>query len=292
MNFIHTFYSAPLLKNKFNKYETLIDVVISNYTYSAYCCKKILGQKIILYADKTGAEILSNIPYDEVKILDFNSSVDFAASIKFEAIKDMTPDDILIDGDLFLQTKKCLNLINEYSGSYDYLYSFFEPASYTLRDVKDVVKCNNMVNKLKERADLFTDPYILPQKHEDFGWPNTSFMKFNNMELKNNYINQYMFFKKELEHLDFGETWPDIIIEQYHMKKLLAYGNYTSRPMIENFPAPEANTYALDIGFTHLGSAKVQLNQMFKDKMLSKFGRHEFKKMEKQISKWKRFKVE
>lgn len=289
MNFIHTFYSAPLLKNKFDKYETLVDVIITDYTYSAYCVKKILGQRITLYADKIGADILSNIPYDEVKIIDFNSSIDFAAAIKFEAIKDMTPDDILIDGDLFLQNRKCLDLIREYSNQYDYIYSFFEPDMYTLRLKENVMKYKYMLEKLKEREYLFEEPYTLPNHFTDFCWPNTSFMKFNNMELKQKYMDQYFHFKKSLEDIDFGKTWPDILIEQYNMRKLLDYGNYSSKAMIENFPTESANNYAISIGFTHLGYCKIEINQMFKDKFLNKFGKHEFRKMEKQISKWKKF---
>ena len=295
MNFIHTFYSKPLLSNKFNKYETLVDVIITDYTYSAYCCKKILGQNIILYADKLGAEILNNIPYDEVRILDFDSSIDFAASIKFEAIKDMTEDDVLIDGDLFLQNKKCLELINEYSKKYDYIYSFFEPYTYTLKDdanIDNLKNYNLMVDKMREREELFKEPYILPSCNADFCWPNTSFMKFNNMELKQKYLEQYHFFKKGLEGLDFGKAWPDIIIEQYHMKKLLEYGNYSSKAMIENFPTNESNKYALQIGFTHLGYCKININRMIKKFFIEKFGNHEMKVLEKQIEKWVEYKNE
>ena len=286
MNFIHTFYSKPLLENKFDKYENLIDVIITDYTYSAYCIKKILNQRIILYTDKIGAKILSHIPYDEIKILDFNSSIDFAASIKFEAIRDMTEDDVLIDGDLFLQTNQCLDLINQCS-EYDFLYSFFEPSYYTLRFERDVNKLNIIVSKLKEKENLFVEPYVLPKTDSDFSWPNTSFMKFNNIELKQKYIDQYLFFKKELEDIDFGKAWPDIIIEQYHMKKLLEFGNYSSRAIIENFPTNEANNFALEIGFTHLGGRKVEVNQMFKNKFLDKFGKDEFDKMQNQIFKLK-----
>lgn len=288
MNFIHTFYSKPLLNNKFNKYETLIDVIITDYTYSAYCCKKLLGQKITLYADKLGAEILGHIPYDDVKILDFDSSIDFAASIKFEAMKYMTPDDVLIDGDLFVQNERCINLISEYSKTYDFIYSFFEPSSHTLGTAAE--KHYMSVNKMKERIELFKEPYTLPECDDDYRWPNTSFMKFNNMELKEKYIEQYHYFKNGLEGLDFGKAWPDIIIEQHNMRKLLESGGYSSKAMIEDFPTNESNDYAIQIGFTHLGHCKVSMNSVFKDMIRIRFGNDELQNVENQITKWKDYK--
>jgi hypothetical protein len=41
MRFVHTFYSVPLLANKFNKYETSMTFTITNYAYSAHCVKNL-----------------------------------------------------------------------------------------------------------------------------------------------------------------------------------------------------------------------------------------------------------
>ena len=293
MNFIHTFYSKPLLNNKFSEYELVLDAIITDYTYSAYCCQKILGEKITLYADKLGAEILSNIQYDEIKIIDFNSSIDFAASIKFEAINDMTEDDVLIDGDLFLQDIKLLDLINEYSKNYDFVYSFFEPymqATRTDNGLDNPTKFKKMFSKMRTKEEIFKEPYTIPACDEDLSWPNTSFMKFNNMELKQKYLEQYLFFKKELEDIDFENTWPDLIIEQYNMKKLLEYGGYSSKAIIEDFPTNESNKYAIKIGFTHLGFSKIKINKLIKKDFKARFGEEELQKIEDQISKWKDYK--
>lgn len=60
-----------------------------------------------------------------------------------------------------------------------------------------------------------------------------------------------------LEHEEYGNEWPDIIIEQYFLT-LLCNDNFTTKPVIENFWFDEkSNDYALDIGFTHLGSSKI-----------------------------------
>jgi hypothetical protein len=56
-----------------------------------------------------GAEMLSFIPYDNVIIVDMeNTSPHFAASIKFKALELIEPDDVLIDGDLFLTKPEAL----------------------------------------------------------------------------------------------------------------------------------------------------------------------------------------
>ena len=66
LTFIHTFDSAPMLKNKFyhfGKYEDTIRANLVDYTYSAYCIKSLPDCRIILYAEQKGAEILNHIPY-------------------------------------------------------------------------------------------------------------------------------------------------------------------------------------------------------------------------------------
>lgn len=283
MRFIHTFYSKPLLKNKFDNYEALVGVIISNYTYSAYCIHR-LGYQIILYADKIGGEILSNIPYDEIKIIDFNESADFAASIKFEAIKDMGPDDIHIDGDLFIQKPDCIKLIDEYK-DYDFIFSFFEENQYIAGLEKYRRYYNKMLSKFRTKAELFTEPYILPTDVSQLKWPNTSFMKFNNMELKKEYVRQYKFFINAFRDVDFEETWPDLFFEQYHMMQLVNYYGYKYKEMVTGYPTDEANDYALEIGFTHLGTVKMEYTQDFND-ILKDLSPETYEEMLKQIEKY------
>ena len=262
MKFVHTFCSTPLLKGKFNRYIIQLPIIITDYTYSATCLKK-LGQTIELYADQTGADILSHIPYDKVHIIEHNDNAHFAASIKFKALEDMQLGDVLIDGDLFIQQNESIDLIKEYNKQYDFVYSFFEPVEYTVKDQQSVNVYNKLLSKMNIANDKFIEPYTQPEMYEDLTWPNTSLMVFNNQHLKDEYIRQYYYHKDALENIDFGTSWPDIIIEQYHMKKLLNHYGFSSKAMIENFPTSTANNYALDIGYTHLGNGKETLNNMF-----------------------------
>lgn len=254
MVFVHSFWSKPLLQNKFSKYQEMLPIILSNYAYSCTSVKSF-GHQIKLYADKIGAELLSFIPYDEVIIIEGleNENVHFAAQIKFEALKRMSLDEYLIDGDLFLQHKRAFEVIK--SKNVDFIYSFFEPNSFILRP-DNIHKYFNIIGIFNKFKENFTEPYTIDSNPIDLEWPNTSFMKFNNQELKFEYIRQYEYFKNILSDIDFGDFWPDIMIEQRHMFKLLESGNYTSQEIIKDFPTNKSNEYACDIGFTHLGTGK------------------------------------
>ena len=103
MRFVHTFWSKPLYNNKFNTFNNSLKCILSNYGYSVACVKSF-GEKIILYTDEKGAELLSFIPYDEVIIINGleGESIHCAAQLKFEALKLYQDGDVLIDGDLFI----------------------------------------------------------------------------------------------------------------------------------------------------------------------------------------------
>ena len=88
-------------------------------------------------------------------------------------------------------------------------------------------------------------------------------MKFNNQELKDKYIEMYIKNVKLCENIDWGKTWPDIVLEQWHMTKLLKnYTVSTLTPGVNN----DSNEYSIKIGFTHLGSAKRSIqNNLWED---------------------------
>jgi hypothetical protein len=258
MNFVHTFWSKPFLNNRFNKYQELLPVILTDYAYSCACVKSH-GHSIRLFTDKFGADFLGFIPYDEIVILDNldNESIDFAAQIKFTALKQMRLDEILIDGDLFIKNKQAFEMID--SISYDVLYSFYEPIEYTLMNFsEEKIKYYNKiliaVNNLKSE---FIQTYSREFSVIDCYWPNTSLLKFSNQQLKEEYIEQYEHHKSLLINYDFDHSWPDIWIEQKHLD-LLVNSKYKGRPLIYGYPKEEANLYSANVGFVHLGSGKVK----------------------------------
>jgi hypothetical protein len=250
MKFAHSFWSKPLFNNKFDKFENSLKNIIVDYACSLNCIHHH-NEKIVLYADRVGANLLSFLPYDEVHIIDDmdDNSIHFAAQIKFEALKRMDLGDVLIDGDLFLRTKEVIQYIKNFDE--DIVYSFFEPHEVTLR-ASSARRHINLANILNGHTR-----YRVPQKTEEFGWFNTSLMKFNNQKLLDEYIEQYEYHKKQLSNIDFGDTWPDIIIEQYFLTTLVKQNNYSDRPVIENYYYdPKCNERSLKLGFVHLGGDK------------------------------------
>lgn len=255
MKFIHTFWSKPLLNNKFGQFKDSLTNTLFDYACSASFIHKF-GEKIVLYADKNGARILSCIPYDEVHIIDKldDESIHFAAQIKFEALKQCELGDVLIDGDLFLRKREAIDYIKGIKE--DVSYSFYEPHTYTLRSKQLVNILTNLINDMS--CIDYERPFKLPSEETEFSYMNTSLMKFNNKELLDKYIKQYYYHKDKLNSFQFS-GWPDIIIEQRFLTLLVTNNKFSSKPIIENFYIdPLSNQKSLDLGFTHLGSAKSQ----------------------------------
>ena len=254
MKYIHTFWSKPLYQNKFNKFNVSLNSILLDYAYSAHCIHAI-DEKIVLFADKKGADLLSFIPYDEVHIVDNmdDQSLHFAAQIKFYALQHSELGDAIIDGDLFIKKQKTHDIIT--GSDADIVYSFFEPYDYTVRF--DSVKSNYTAMNYIMGKYGYDAPYRLPQSWDEYGWMNTSLMILNNQELKDEYIRQYYHHKDMLSQDDFYDCWPDIIIEQKFLTLLCEARNYKTEPVIPDFWFDEnANDYALEIGFTHLGHGK------------------------------------
>ena len=280
MIFVHTFWSKPLLENKFNDYDKLLPVILTDYAYSAACIHHH-NHKIKLYADKKGIEMLNFIPYDEVIEVNLdNESVHFAAQIKFVALKQMTLDEVLIDGDLFMRKQAAYDRLNSFN--VDFVYSMYEPNSFILSSDPHKQSYKTMRDVLKKHILDFKSPYDLDASIYDYQWPNTSLMLFHNQKLKDEYIRQYYYHKRVLENEEFNKNWPDVIIEQRHMYKLLKTG-YTSKPMIEMFPTKASNDEAVRIGFTHLGAGKIYFNNII-DKWLKELDEEMYDKCHEQIN--------
>ena len=259
MKFVHTFWSKPLLNNKFEQRINSIRYTLTDYACSVAWIHRC-GYEIVLYTDDYGAELLDFIPYDEVVIIDTNdidSSMHFAAKFKFEALKDMDLGDVLIDGDLIIRSRKTCQLIE--NDTSDAVYSFIEPHIYTVQGGMKIPYYQKLINKMS--CINYDSPYELPPI-TNLEWPNTSMLRINNQELKDEYLRQYEYHLNKLKDIDFEETWPDIFIEQYFLGCLLKNKNYKHHPFIEGYPSEESNNKALELRFTHLGTCKMSHNHV------------------------------
>ena len=226
MIFAHAFWSKPLYSQKFSKFSTSVAVTLLDYAYSVQCVHKF-GHTIKLYADKRGIELLKDIPYDEIIELDMddNTPIHFAASVKFFALQQMDLREILIDGDIILESNNIFKVIQKSKS--DVLYSFFENNEYIQKNTNTPEYFTKLLN-LINNDDL---DYVIPD-FNDLQYPNTSLLKFNSQKLKDEYI------------------------EQYFLLGLIEDKNYTHTAIIKNYP--NITQYEKNLGFTHLGNQKVQ----------------------------------
>lgn len=255
MKFAHSFWSKPLFDKKFGSFNECLLNILLDYAYSAACVHKN-EYKIVLYADKRGQELLNFIPYDEIHEIDIPDTEQkhFAAQVKFAALKQMEPQDVLIDGDIFIETKPMYDLIK--ANNPDFLYSF-EESNETIFMKSNYENILNYYQKLLPKFEqvkglLFPIPTL-----KELRYPNTSLIKITNEKLKKKYIDQYFYHKDLLKDIDFENTWPDLIIEQYFLWNYEK--DYTIKPLM--------NEYINNTGYVHLGNGKTQMQSKIRQKL-------------------------
>lgn len=275
MVFVHSFQAKPLLKAKFDSIERSLAITLVDYAYSVECIHKF-GHTIELYADKMGADLLSCIPYDKIHVVaPPTNNYHFAASIKFTALQQMPLDQILIDGDIFLEKSPVYDIIKDTKG--DMLVSLFEP-----RDM--IADREAMAILFKKDYIPFEEEYPIRPFEEIDGWYNTSVIKFNNQKLKDEYIRQYLSHIKMAESQNFeGSSWPDIIYEQYNIKKLIENNNFNI-DLVNPFYGIE-DAFCFKIGFCHLGSLKLESHNFYL-RRLQIINFELFKNIENQYKLW------
>jgi len=259
INFAHSFWSKPLFEKKFERYfsfENAVKNTLLDYAYSASLVHKF-GHNITLYADKNGIELLSFIPYNNIVEIDIedNEPMHFAAQPKFYAMKKMNLGDVLIDGDIFIETN---NIYEEIEASKtDVLYSFIESNDLILDDTlsKDpIIYYEKLLPKFHDTL------YKVPEITE-LTYPNTSLLKISNAKVKDDYIKQYFHHKDILNDVDWEYTWPDLIIEQYFLWEVAKCHSMT--PLIKDY----VNVDEEHKGFMHLGSGKTKFQNQVRQKL-------------------------
>jgi hypothetical protein len=255
ISFAHSFWTGPLLKNKFYDLNSALEINLIEYALSVEYVHRN-GYKIVLYTDVIGAELFSPIPYDEIVILEntITDNYHFAASFKFVALEHMPLEQVLIDGDIFLYKSQVYGIIETDSG--DVIVSMFEPKQYIEADKERCSKTFTLIKPFK-----FAKPYETPEWENFNGWYNTSLMKFNNEELKEKYIEQYKYHINIINNTDFQNTWPDVVLEQLHLTYLCQNDKYSIHTLLEDFPSGKYIRDAMIVGFAHLGCEKQSMQQ-------------------------------
>ena len=258
MVFVHSFQPEPMLQSKFRSLDKGLKITLVNHAYSVECIHKF-GHTIELYTTSLGAELLKPIPYDKVHIVtnDITNNWHFAASIKFKALQNMSLDQCLIDGDIFLEKTPVFEILKHLNK--DVVVSLYEPTAR-------IFKPETMSEMFKACEDFIQPGYELPEITNVLGWYNTSLLKFNNAEAKEEYIKQYITHVKFAESIDFSKTiWPDIVFEQCNLESMVKNMGYEIDMVNPYYNIDDA--FAYKIGFCHLGVAK-EISQTYYLRML------------------------
>lgn len=250
MKFVHTFWSKPLKQNRFGDFENNLKVILSNYALSAGLCK-LFGYEIVLFTDSYGKELLDFIPYDNINIVDYldDENICFSAMMKFEALKYIDLGDVIIDGDIFIYNRDIFDIIEKNNS--DILVSFVEPLTITLFNQNNLLSFSEMIYLFQDKE--FCYGLKPPVNFNDIYYTNTSLIKINNQELKELYVNQYIYNYNLLKDIHFKYSWPDIFVEQYFLRKLCENNNFNYDTVIKDYGLV---TEEKKEGFIHLANNK------------------------------------
>jgi hypothetical protein len=220
MKLVHSLWSKPLLETA-NPVERNRKIITTLWCYAssvAYAKKNRLP--IRLYADDFGKQLLSFLPYDEILPLTVPEFVPscFWAAGKFSAYAEMKKGDLHIDGDVFLQSSACVELLKAACKKYDVVVQCIENSSNCISEFYDMA--NNLLNAfgVTYNSQEFT-PFV--------GAFNTGIIGFNDMALRDSYVRSYL---RTIEQVAdkpdliglFKATHsiPDVVLEQQKLYEL------------------------------------------------------------------------
>ena len=247
MRFIHSLSTRPLFIDLYNT--SSLKRLVGNIAYYAlsFAYLKRLNQTVVLHTDSLGKSLLSFIPYDEIHLTadDIPDSVSprFWAAAKMYAIEKEQLGAIHIDGDVFIKSKKCLDIIE--NSEYDVLVQTIEKEKWSkpyyvefdyFENERDYLKQNNLELGI-------------------YGAYNTGILSFNNKKLKDDFIKGYKnivthhssLYKHQL--LTDKSRTPDLLAEQTNIYQLSK--DYNVKVLIEENDKPILDR-CNEIGYQHV----------------------------------------
>lgn len=253
MRFVHSLWTRPSLEERWN-----IDArtgLIANLWYYALSVAYLKEQnhEVVLHTDELGKECLNHIPYDEIyltieeKIPEGTCPIMWT-SAKIYALQEEPLGSVLIDGDVFIKSQKCVELINA------------GPCDLFVQGLENIDLWNEqMPNSLFQENETYLTNLELPKdiKNTDNKAYNTGVLMFNNEELKQKYIDAYLFMMNQvLNSEEIINMWkenknicPDLIIDQKFLYELAK--KYQVRSLLD-YSTKSINAAANDLGFQHV----------------------------------------
>jgi hypothetical protein len=253
MRFVHSLWSEPSLDDRWG-----IDgkeAIITNMWYYALSVAylKRLGQEVVLHTDNFGKLCLDHVPYDHI-YLTLEEQIPKGicpvmwACGKFYALREEPLGSVHIDGDVFIKSKECLDIIN--TNDYDLFCQEIEyDAISGSPDTIDLYeKTNEIISHLKYPEEIARTGYRAY---------NTGVLCFNNKKLKERFLEVYFDINKQVINdtsiIDKWEVDKEIIIDLATEQRFIydLSNGYNVKCLI-NYYKDVLHTTAKDIGFQHV----------------------------------------
>jgi len=257
MKLVHSLWSQPLLDSAPVDRQTKAVTMLWCYASSVAFAKNH-QQHIRLYADEYAADMLSFLPYDDVLPLDVPAGTpsNFWAAGKFSAYAQMKPGDVHIDGDVFLQTRGVIQLLEYAASKYDLLVQCIENDGNCNGGAYDAVV--DLLNKY----GITYDGEKFPKFAHAF---NTGLIGFNDLRLREKYVMLYFDAMEGIQRqpellagLKEASAAPDIVLEQQTLCGLAERDHCSVYSLLG--AGSFSFLYSSAVGYQHLlGDAKTSL---------------------------------
>jgi len=236
MRIVHSLWSKPLLKNRWfleGQFAPSIWLYALSFTYA-----KLLTDKVVLYTDDKGLDLLGVIPYDEINLAlnDLkNEHQKFWALGKIIAIEKESLGSIHIDGDVFLKSKAILPALR--FKDEDVVCQMIEAGHLFETGYKYQLPFFN---------NVFKNAQITGYGYVDYAY-NCGLLGFNNVKLKDEFTSNFKYmvdYAKQDEGIMFkmdGKYEPNVILEQYYLASLCESSKYKAKFILDPVRVDKVN---------------------------------------------------
>ena len=246
-NIVHSFWSIPALNNRMGV-DNHLQLVVNVYCNAvSFAYAKAFNKRMVFYGDQYAQKFFNIIPYDAIyDINPINADKSFCwAQGKFSALKQMKLGDVHIDGDVFIKSKKCWDLID--SDEWEVVVqSVEEPqlANEYYQYVRDTIEGFDFLNNCKS---LVGNAY------------NCGVVGIANPKLKDMYLETYVDAVNQTPMLTQEQAlkiWPDLIYEQQFLYQLCQNNKIPVRNLL-GVKQEEIYNNSIKLDYQHvLGSDK------------------------------------
>lgn len=261
MHFVHSFWTKPYETNRWYMNDTITTKAnVLLYTLS-FLYLKSLNQKVVLYTDDKGKELLDFIPYDEIYLtlndIPQDNPVMLWAQGKMYAMKNEPLDAIHIDADVMIMKNECIEKIKKELYDNDALVQHIQLDEFKAQYISPM--------------HINYPEGISPNEKDSV---NNGILAFNNQNLKDTFLNTYFNTLTQIKNNEYLKSLyendkyfaPDLVVEQRFLYDIIKRDNYTIGTILG---ITKKSTMADDeLGYLHYcGKRKFKIIQFLKQEI-------------------------